>query len=76
MDDDSEDTLGMRFWLGILGLTIVAVVSGALIMVMFGRLWYAWGFFGAFIVFSLVAIGFGWLYDRRERRHRDRLAGE
>jgi hypothetical protein len=76
MDDDSEHTLGMRFWLGILGLTIVAVGSGALIMIIFGRLWYAWGFFGAFVVFSLVAIGYGYFYDRRARSRRDRLAAE
>jgi hypothetical protein len=76
MDDDSERTLGMRFWLGILGLTLLAVVSGALIMVFFGLLWYALGFFGAFFVFGLLAVGFGYFYDRRERTRRDRLAAE
>jgi Na+/melibiose symporter-like transporter len=76
MNDDSERTLGGRFWLGLLGLVIVAVGGAVLVATVFGRLWYAWGFFGMFIVFSLVAIGFGWIYDRRERSRRDSLAAE
>jgi polyferredoxin len=76
MDDDSERTLGIPFWLGLLGLTIVAVGGAVLIAIIFGRLWYAWGFFGMFLIFSLGAIGFGYIYDRRERSRRDRLAAE
>jgi bacteriorhodopsin len=76
MDDDSERTLGISFWLGFLGLTIVAMGSAVLIAIIFGRLWYAWGFFGVSLIFSLAAIGFGYIYDRRERSRRDRLAAE
>jgi hypothetical protein len=57
-----------RFFLGMAGVIIgvgIAVLIGFLI---FFKAVYAWGFFGAFIVFALLLIGFGWLYDKRQEK--------
>ena len=71
MDDDTS--LGARFWLMIVLLAVGAVAAAALFVVIFGRLWYAWGLFGAFLALGAGLMAFGWVYDRRERRRRERL---
>jgi membrane protein implicated in regulation of membrane protease activity len=73
MSDDGEK-MGIRFWLAIAGLAVGAVVAGVLVFVLFGHLWYAWGFFGAFLALCVVLMAFGWVVDRRERNRRNRLA--
>jgi membrane protein implicated in regulation of membrane protease activity len=73
MRDDGEK-LGARFWFAIAGLAVGAVIAGVIVFVLFGALWYAWGFFGAFLVLSVVLMAFGYAFDRRERNRRNRLA--
>ena len=70
---DEDTSLGARFWLMIVLLAAGAVAAAALFMVIFGRLWYAWGLFGAFLALGAGLMAFGWVYDRRERRRRERL---
>jgi hypothetical protein len=70
LEDDDESGLGARLWLKIIGIGIAAVVAALVILFIFGRAWYAWGFFGAFLVFGALLIGIGWIYDRRERNRR------
>jgi hypothetical protein len=36
--------LGGRFWLGLLGICVGAVVVGAILFLLFGWAWSAWGF--------------------------------
>jgi Kef-type K+ transport system membrane component KefB len=62
--------LGARFWFGLLGICVGAVVAGAILFLLFGWAWSAWGFMGAFIVLSAIALGFAYVHDRRENRHR------
>jgi membrane protein implicated in regulation of membrane protease activity len=69
MNDDDEG-LGGRFWFLLVAGAIGAVLVGGLFLWLFGRAWYAWGFFGAFIMLCVVLLAFGWVYDRRERRKR------
>lgn len=71
MNDRSE--LGMRFWLTIVGVALGTVAVGAILFVVIGRIWWAWGFFGAFLAVAVGALGFGYVYDRRERKRRGRL---
>jgi uncharacterized membrane protein len=66
--------LGARFWLGLLGICVGAVVVGAILFILFGLAWSAWGFMGAFIVLSVLALGFAYIHDRREQNRRRRLA--
>jgi Kef-type K+ transport system membrane component KefB len=66
--------LGARFWLGLLGICVGAVVVGAILFLLFGLAWSAWGFMGAFIVLGALAIGLAYIHDRREQNRRRRLA--
>jgi Flp pilus assembly protein TadB len=72
MDDDTS--LGARFWLMFILLCVGAVVAALVVALIFGRLWYAWGFFGLFLVLGAGLLAFGWAFDRRERKRRERLA--
>ena len=66
--------LGARFWFGLLGICVGAVVVGAILFLLFGWAWSAFGFIGAFIVLGALAIGFAYVHDRREQNRRRRLA--
>ena len=66
--------LGGRFLLGLLGVCVGAVAAGAILFLLFGWAWSAFGFIGALIVLSLLALGFAYIHDRREQNRRRRLA--
>lgn len=66
--------LGARFWLGLLGVCVGAVVVGAILFLLFGWAWSAFGFIGALIFLALAAIGFAYIHDRRQEKSRRRLA--
>ncbi len=72
MDEDTN--LGARFWFVVLGLCVVAVVAVSVFIVIFTHLWYAWGVFGALLALGAGLLAFGWAFDRRERKRRERLA--
>ena len=72
MDEDTG--LGARFWFVVLLLCVVAVVAVSVFVVIFTHLWYAWGVFGADLALGAGLLTFGWAYDRRERKRRERLA--
>jgi hypothetical protein len=66
--------LGGRFWLGLLGICVGAVVVGAILFLLFGWAWSSFGFIGALIVLGGLAIGFAYIHDRREQSRRRRIA--
>jgi Kef-type K+ transport system membrane component KefB len=66
--------LGGKFWLGLLGVCVGAVVAGAILFLLFGWAWSAFGFIGALIVLGALAIGFAYIHDRRQESRRRRLA--
>jgi Kef-type K+ transport system membrane component KefB len=66
--------LGARFWLGLLGICVGAVVVGAILFLLFGWAWSTFGFIGALIVLGALAIGFAYIHDRREQNRRRGLA--
>jgi membrane protein implicated in regulation of membrane protease activity len=66
--------LGARFWLGLLAICVGAVVVGAILFLLFGWAWSAFGFIGALIVLAVIAIGFAYIHDRRQENRRRRLA--
>jgi bacteriorhodopsin len=66
--------LGAKFWFGLIGIAIAAVVAGAILIAVFGWAWYAWGFAGAFLLISALLLAFGWIYDKREQNRRKSLA--
>ena len=71
MDEDTG--LGARFWLMVALYCVGAVAATAIFFVIFGRLWYTWGLLGAFIALGAALMVFGWAYDRRDRKRRERL---
>jgi Kef-type K+ transport system membrane component KefB len=70
----SRMDLGAKFWLGLLGVCVGAVVAGAILFLLFGWAWSAFGFIGALIVLGALAIGFAYIHDRRQENRRRRLA--
>jgi len=64
----AEEGLGARFWLLLIGGTLVAVLGFFLIVFLFGAAWYAWGFIGAAIALVAIAAAVQWVMDRRARR--------
>ncbi|HKG44461.1 MAG TPA: hypothetical protein VKB10_09500 [Gaiellaceae bacterium] len=62
------DDLGWKFWLWVIGVSLAIGIGGMLLFLIFGAVWYAWGFFGALIFFAAVALTWGWFHDRSERR--------
>jgi general stress protein CsbA len=69
-DEEDEEGLGTRFWLklfaGILAVGLILLI----VLLVFWRALYAWGFFGVFVVIAVVSLVFGWIYDRRKARER------
>ena len=72
--DEGGSGLGARFWLSLLGIVVGAVLVGALLFIIFGWAWATWGFIGALLGISAIALTFGWIFDRREQNRRRRLA--
>ena len=66
--------LGGRFWFGVIGLAIGIAVAAFLIFTLIGYAWYAWGFFGMLLLFSVILIGFAYIHDRREASRRRGIA--
>jgi membrane protein implicated in regulation of membrane protease activity len=63
--------MGFRFYLWVAGIALAIGVGFGLVMLLFTRALYAGSFLGAFAVLAVVALAFGWIYDRREARARD-----
>ena len=61
-----DHCVGAKFWFGLVGGVIAAGIAVAIIFWLIGAAVVAWGFFGAILAIAAVAIGFGWLYDRRQ----------
>jgi hypothetical protein len=72
--NDNNEGLGVKFWLVLMGICAGAVVAAGIVFVIFGRMWEAWGFFGAFLVLCGVLLLVAWGTDRREANRRKRLA--
>ncbi len=66
-----DEGLGGKFWAGMFGIVIAAGVGAFILLLLFSRAVYAWGFFGAFLALSVVLIIIAWFYDRRHTRSYD-----
>ncbi len=63
-----SDDSGGRFVLKVVGAVIAIAIAGLLVIVFFSKAIIAWGFFGAFAIVVVVALGFAWWYDRKNAR--------
>ncbi|MFL5917777.1 MAG: hypothetical protein ACJ74L_06685 [Gaiellaceae bacterium] len=66
--------LGAKFWLGLAGACVGAVIVGSILFILFGLAWSAWGFLGAFLGLALILLAVGYIHDRREQNRRRRVA--
>ena len=71
VEEDDDEGLGAGFYFKIAGVCLLVAIAAVIFLRIYWRAVYAWGFFGAFIAIGLVAIFFGWIYDRRHPRIRD-----
>jgi hypothetical protein len=70
MEEDDDEGLGAGFYFKIAGLCLACGIAAIILLRIFWRAIYAWGFFGGFIAIGILLFLFGWIYDRRDRRNR------
>lgn len=68
IEDDDDEGLGAGFFFKIAAICLACAIGAIILMKIFWRAIYAWGFFGGFIGIGILLILFGWIYDRRNPR--------
>jgi hypothetical protein len=63
-----EEGLGFHLYARLAGIGIGVAIVGLILMLIFSRAIYAWGFFGMFLLLAVVMLVIGWVIDRREAR--------
>ena len=63
-----EEGLGFRFYARLAGIAIAVAIVGLILMLIFSRVLYAWGFLGMFLLLAVVLLVIGKIIDRRESR--------
>jgi hypothetical protein len=63
-----EEGLGFGFYARLAGIAILCAIVGLILMLIFSRVLYAWGFFGVFLVLGVVLFVVGRVIERREAR--------
>jgi hypothetical protein len=69
-EEDDDDRLGAGFYFKIAGVCLACAIVAIIVLRIFWRAIYAWGFFGGFLAIGGLLLIFGWIYDRRDRRNR------
>jgi hypothetical protein len=59
------DDLGASFWFKMAGLLVVGAIGLFIVMIIFVKAIYAWGFLGALLALAVIALVAGWFVDRR-----------
>jgi len=62
--DDSG--LGFKFWAKLGGAVVAIGIAALILLLILTRAAYAWGFFGALMVFVAILLLVAWFYDRRQ----------
>jgi len=65
---EDDDGIGFTFYLKLAGAVLAGGLVLLVLLLLFSRAVYAWGFLGAFVVLAAILLLIGWLYDRREAR--------
>jgi len=63
-----EEGLGFGFYARLAGIGIVVAIVGLILMLIFSRVLYAWGFFGMFLLVAVVLFLVGRVIERRAAR--------
>jgi hypothetical protein len=59
------DDLGASFWFKMAGLFVVGAIVLFIVLIIFLKAIYAWGFLAAFLALAVLALVAGWFVDRR-----------
>jgi hypothetical protein len=65
---DEDDGLGIGFFLKLAGVCVAGGILLLILLLIFWRAVYAWGFFGALLALAAGLSLFSWLYGRRNAR--------
>jgi membrane protein implicated in regulation of membrane protease activity len=65
--------LGNRFFLSVAGVCLGVGVAVIVVFLLLGWAWYALGAVGALLLFAIILLGAGYLYDRREKQRYEEL---
>jgi hypothetical protein len=65
MASDDDSGLGFSFWAKFAGVVVVFGIAAFVLLLILTRAVYAWGFFGAMMVFVAILLLIAWFYDRR-----------
>ena len=63
-----EEGLGFRFYARLAGIAVAVAIAGLILMLIFSRVLYAWGFLGMFLLIAVVLLVIGKIIERREAR--------
>jgi membrane protein implicated in regulation of membrane protease activity len=66
--NNDEEGLGFGFYAKLVGICLAVGLAAFVILLLIARAAYAWGFLGAFAIFSLILLAIAWIYDRRQAR--------
>jgi hypothetical protein len=61
-----DPRVGNRFWLWMVAAVVGIGIAVAVLFLIISAALFAWGVFGAFVVFAALALGVAWIYDRRK----------
>jgi len=64
--NNDEEGLGFAFYAKLVGICLAVGLAAFVILLLIARATYAWGFLGAFAVFSIILLAIAWIYDRRQ----------
>ena len=62
------EELGFRFWVWLAAVIVGGAVALLIVLLLFSRAVYAFGFFGAFLALAAVLLLIGWIYDKRQQQ--------
>lgn len=72
--DDDDEGMGGKFWFALIGGGLAVVAAGLVLFIVFGRVWYTYGFFATFLLLAIVLIVVAWVFDKRQAAKRRRYA--
>jgi uncharacterized membrane protein len=68
--------VGGRFWIRLFAFIVGIGIATVILFAVIGAALVAWGVLGAFIFFGALALGFAWVYDRRELRAHEQAVAQ
>ncbi len=63
-DYNSDGSMSAKFWATFMGCIVLGCIGAAILFLLFGKAWEAWGGFVAMLVALAIVIGIAALVDR------------